>query len=212
MFLRGGHLPHVGAPPIPVHLPLLGDVFAMAAKKLRAIFVKHSQLQPSCSPAAICSSIHSFECLHHHLLPGCASVCVPVCVAGLCRLMLAGGIAICNKSKSAAAAATARRLQQLQVDTQTRLRPLPLPLSLSAQARIPTMLFPPPYSGPRPTTTHSFNSGMCAVSGRKPFGHGKQTLEFIKSELRCPELIKKQERRVTFNIPKNLYSYSSVKF
>lgn len=73
-------------------------------------------------------------------------VCVPVCVAGLCRLMLPGGIAICNKSKSAAAAATARRLQQLQVDTQTRLRllPLPLPLPLPAQARIPTMLFPPP--------------------------------------------------------------------
>lgn len=116
----------------------------MAAKKLSSIFVKHSQLQPSCSPAAICSSIHSFECLHHHLQPAC--VCVPVCVAGLCRLMLPGGIAICNKSKSAAAAATARRLQQLQVDTQTRLRllPLPLPLPLPAQARIPTMLFPPP--------------------------------------------------------------------
>lgn len=61
-------------------LPLL-LFLGMAAKKLSSIFVKHSQLQPSCSPAAICSSIHSFECLHHHLLPGCASVCVPQCVS-----------------------------------------------------------------------------------------------------------------------------------
>lgn len=63
---------------LPLPLQPVAGLFARAAKKLNSIFVQHSQLQSGCSPAAICSSIHSFECLHHRL-------CVPAdgCPAAL---------------------------------------------------------------------------------------------------------------------------------
>lgn len=162
---------------LPLPLQPVAGLFARAAKKLNSIFVQHSQLQSGCSPAAICSSIHSFECLHHRL-------CVP---ADGCPAALQFAIKV--------------NLQlQLRQDACSSCRhDSRLPLADSHSAT----LAPGPHLLP--------HQHVCAVSGRKPFGHVKQTLEFIKSELGLPKTYSKtRERKVSRDIRKvHCPSYTS---